>query len=150
LLSRALQNVFCRRFDAALNDLNLWPEATRTKMKAAFADSIKQDYPDFAARLTSSDGMTSATASNLPRKINWLKDLSLDETFLAAKLDAVERKQIIDQVEKTSFDVPDSWESELRVRRVSLGEAEGLIVRGTQLLCGGTGNCETWVFRRSQ
>ena len=53
-------------------------------------------------------------------------------------------------MEKTSFDVPDSWESELRVRRVSLGEAEGLILRGTKLLCGGTGNCETWVFRRSQ
>jgi len=80
----------------------------------------------------------------------WLKDLSANETFLAANLTAVERKQIIDQVQNTSFDAPDSWESELRVRRVSLGEADGLILRGTQLLCGGTGNCETWVFRRSQ
>jgi len=53
LLSRALQNVFCRRFDDAVNDLNLWPEATRSKMKAEFAESIKQDYPEFAARLMS-------------------------------------------------------------------------------------------------
>ena len=32
-----------------------------------------------------------------------------------------------------------SWESELRVRHISLGEAEGLVVRGTQLLCWGNG-----------
>jgi len=51
LLSRALQHVFCHEFDAALSDLNLWPEATRTKMKAAFADSIKEDSPEFAAQL---------------------------------------------------------------------------------------------------
>jgi len=149
LLSRALQNVFCRRFDAAQNDLNLWPEATRAKMKAAFADSIKEDYPEFAARLTAPGGMA-PPARNLPRKIAWLKDLSASETFLAADLTLAERKQIIDQVEKTSFDFPSAWESELRVRRVSLGDMEGLLIRGTQLLCGGTGNCETWVFRRHQ
>jgi len=51
LLSRALQHVYCRQFDAAMSDLNLWPEATRAKMKAAFAESIKQDYPEFATRL---------------------------------------------------------------------------------------------------
>jgi hypothetical protein len=51
LLSRALQHVFCRRFNDAMSDLNLWPEADRTKMKADFADSIKQEYPEFAARL---------------------------------------------------------------------------------------------------
>ena len=65
LLSRALQNVFCQRFDAALNDLNLWPEATRTKMKAAFAESIKQDYPEFAARLTSPPQGAAARRSSL-------------------------------------------------------------------------------------
>jgi len=52
LLSRALQRVFCRQFDDAMVDLNLWPETTRTKMKANFAASIKQDYPEFAARLS--------------------------------------------------------------------------------------------------
>jgi hypothetical protein len=54
LLSRALQHVFCRQFDDALSDLNLWPEASRGKMKTAFAESIKQDYPEFAARLLGS------------------------------------------------------------------------------------------------
>jgi hypothetical protein len=79
----------------------------------------------------------------------WLNDLSTRETFRAANLSAAEQKEIIDQVEKTSFDIPDSWQTELRVRRISLGESDGLLIRGTQLLCGGTGNCETWVFRRS-
>lgn len=144
LLSRALQRVFCQQFDAAVNDLNLWPEATRTIMKTAFAESIKQDYPEFAARLTVPREMTS------PQTITWPKEWRDNQTFLAAKLTAAERKLIIDQVEKTSFDVPDSWESELQVRRVSLGEPDGLVIRGTQMLCGGTGNCETWVFRRSQ
>jgi hypothetical protein len=51
LLSRALQHVFCRQFDAAVSDLNLWPDANRVKMKTDFAQSIKQDYPEFAARL---------------------------------------------------------------------------------------------------
>jgi len=53
LLSRALQHVFCRQFDAAVSDLDLWPAATRAKMVAAFAESIKRDYPAFAAKLTS-------------------------------------------------------------------------------------------------
>jgi len=51
LFSRALQHVFCRQFDAAVSDLNFWPEANRTKMSTDFAESIKQDYPEFAARL---------------------------------------------------------------------------------------------------
>jgi hypothetical protein len=126
------------------------PGITKTKMKAAFAEFIKQDYPAFAARLISQGGIASSETGKLPRTIHWLKELSDDETFLAAKLTEAEQKQIIDQVEKTSFDAPDSWESELRVRRVSLGESEGLLIRGTRLLCGGTGNCESWVFRRSQ
>ncbi len=54
LLSRALQYVFCRKFEDALNDLNLWPEATRPKMKADFANSIREDYPEFAAKLRES------------------------------------------------------------------------------------------------
>ena len=51
LLSRALQHVFCRQFDQAMNDLDLWPEATRAKMKNNFAQPIEQDFPDFAKRL---------------------------------------------------------------------------------------------------
>ena len=153
LLSLALQHTFCRQFDKALHYLNLWPEVTgnpattRKKVTAAFAESIKQEYPDFAVRLLSIS--ESAPATGAPQTTDWLKDMSANETFLAAKLTAAEQKQIIDQVGNTSFDAPDSWEAELRVRRVSLGELDGLIIRGTQLLCGGTGNCETWVFRRS-
>ena len=54
LLSRALQRVFCRQYEEALSDLDLWPEATREGMKADFAKSVKEDYPDFATRLTRS------------------------------------------------------------------------------------------------
>jgi len=156
LLSLALQHTFCRQFDKALHYLNLWPEVTgnpvtsRKRVLAAFAESIKEDYPDFAARLMPSGGTASAQINNAPPKITKFLNLGNQETFLAAKLTAAERKQIIDQVEKTSFDVPDDWESELRVRRVPLGRTDGFVIRGTRLLCGATGNCETWVFRRDQ
>jgi hypothetical protein len=119
-------------------------------MKAGFAQSIKQDYPEFAARLKDPGGMASSPpSSSLPQSIDWLKDLSDHETLLAAKLTETERKQIIEQVENTSFDAPDSWATELRVRRVSPGQWDGLLIRGSKLLCGGTGNCETWLFRRT-
>ena len=52
LLSKALQHLFCRQFDQAVQVLDLWPESSRAKMKQDFAASIKDDYPDFAARLT--------------------------------------------------------------------------------------------------
>jgi hypothetical protein len=68
----------------------------------------------------------------------------------AAKLPAAEVKQILDQVEQTSFDTPDSWEAELRMRQLSIAGGDGLVVRGTEMLCGGTGNCETWLFRRAK
>lgn len=58
LLSRALQNTFCRQFDEALADLNLWPEAGRAQIKADFADSIRADYPEFAEKLRESAGNT--------------------------------------------------------------------------------------------
>jgi hypothetical protein len=54
LLSRALQHVFCRQFDEALSDLNLWPEASRSKMKSGFADFIQANNPEFALRLRES------------------------------------------------------------------------------------------------
>jgi hypothetical protein len=133
LLSLALQHTFCRQFDQALYYLNLWPEAskypraTRKKVTAAFGESIKQEYPDFGERLLSLSEMASAPPSRSAERIGWwLKDLSADETFLAARLTAAERKQIIDQVENTSFDAPDSWDTELRVRRISLGRADAL------------------------
>jgi hypothetical protein len=53
-LSRALQLVFCRQFDEAMKFLDQWPAASRAEMKKGFAQSIQQDYPEFAARLLSS------------------------------------------------------------------------------------------------
>src|SRR5882724_7173519 len=50
LLSRALQHVFCRQFDAAKSDLELWPEMQRKELNKQFAESIKQEYPEFATR----------------------------------------------------------------------------------------------------
>jgi hypothetical protein len=76
-----------------------------------------------------------------------MQTLAVTETFSAAKLSAKEVKEIIAGVEESAFDTPDSWEKELRVRRVDLGGGPGIVVRGTNLLCGATGNCETWVLR---
>jgi hypothetical protein len=52
VLARAAQHVFCHQYDAALADLDLWPAPSRAEMKSNFAASIKDDYPDFAARLS--------------------------------------------------------------------------------------------------
>lgn len=54
LLERAGQHVFCRQFDAALLDLDLWPTASRADIKAQLASGIKDDFPEFAARLIQS------------------------------------------------------------------------------------------------
>jgi hypothetical protein len=54
LLSRALQYVFCQRFDEAVKQLDLWPEADRGRMKIGFADAIREDYPEFVAKLRES------------------------------------------------------------------------------------------------
>jgi hypothetical protein len=54
LLSRALQYVFCRRFDEAMKELDLWPQGDRGKMKMGFADAIREDYPEFAAKIRES------------------------------------------------------------------------------------------------
>ena len=51
LLSRALQHAFCRQFDAAMSDLDLWPEASRAEMKASFGASLREEYPEFAEKL---------------------------------------------------------------------------------------------------
>jgi hypothetical protein len=76
--------------------------------------------------------------------------LRVDYTFRDAGIPRSQIRQITAQIEKTSFDAPDSWEQELRIRRVALGQADVLVVRGTSLLCGATGNCQAWVFLRSQ
>ena len=54
LFSRALQYVFCRKFDEAMKELDSWPESDRGKMKRGFADAIREDDPEFAAKLRES------------------------------------------------------------------------------------------------
>jgi hypothetical protein len=89
------------------------------------------------------------TALAQPLQLPAMESLKTSETFQATNLSSAETARIFKQIEETSFDYPDSWQSELRVRRVSLGDTDGLVIQGTKLLCGGTGNCQTWVFRRS-
>lgn len=76
-----------------------------------------------------------------------MQQLGPQETFAASRLSASAIRQIEAEVEASAYDTPASWAAELRVRRVDLGAARGLIVQGTKLLCGGTGNCQTWVLR---
>ena len=77
-----------------------------------------------------------------------MERLGPKESFSAARLTAKESAQIIAAIQDSAYDVPDSWESELRVRRVDLGAGPGLVVEGTNLLCGATGNCQIWVLRK--
>jgi hypothetical protein len=71
------------------------------------------------------------------------------ETIAKIKLSPPELKQIVSAVEATAFDAPDSWEKELRARRISLRAVPGLVLQGTDLLCGATENCQLFVFRRA-
>jgi len=54
----------------------------------------------------------------------------------------------IDRFNAKVHDTPESWTAELRARKVSLGSAPCLAVQGSKLLCGATGNCQTWIFRK--
>jgi hypothetical protein len=90
-------------------------------------------------------GLVLAQSIRIPPMQKTLADF---ETFQSAKMSSNEANGILRQIEETSLDYPDSWRSELRLRRVSLGDTDGLVVRGTKLLCGGTGNCQTWIFRQ--
>lgn len=79
-----------------------------------------------------------------------MQSLTAKDTWAAAKFSATEIQQITAAVEDSAFDTPDSWEQELRVRRVNLGATEsGIIAQGTKLLCGGTGNCQIFVLRKT-
>jgi hypothetical protein len=70
------------------------------------------------------------------------------DTRSAAGLSADEFAQIVAAIEEQSFDAPNDWDAELRFRRIRIGTGDGLVVRGTALLCGGTGNCQTWLMQR--
>ena len=77
-----------------------------------------------------------------------MESLGPNDTFRAAQLTKKEVEELVRQVEDSAFDTAEDWQSELRVRRVDLGRTPGIIIQGTKLLCGATGNCQTWVFRK--
>lgn len=77
-----------------------------------------------------------------------MESLAPNDTFRASQLTKKEVEELVRQVQESAFDTADDWQSELRVRRVDLGRSPGIIIQGTKLLCGATGNCQTWVFRK--
>jgi hypothetical protein len=76
--------------------------------------------------------------------------LKAAETFSVAKLSAAEVQEILKQVEADVDYRPKSWQDELSIRHVRLGLVDGLVLQGLHDLCGATGNCTTWVFRRER
>jgi hypothetical protein len=78
-----------------------------------------------------------------------MKSLGSKDSLAAGNLSAKELSEIIASVEKSAYDTPESWSTELRLRRVDLGNGPGIVVQGTSLLCGATGNCQIWVFRKA-
>jgi hypothetical protein len=71
-----------------------------------------------------------------------MQSLGPKDTFATAKLSAAEVQDILKQVERSAYDEPNDWRNELRVRRVDLGSRPGLVLQGSKLLCGATGNCQ--------
>jgi hypothetical protein len=78
-----------------------------------------------------------------------MESLGSKDSLAAANLSAKEIREIIAGVKKSAYDMPESWSTELRLRRVDLGNGAGIVVQGRSLLCGGTGNCQIWVFRKA-
>ncbi len=72
---------------------------------------------------------------------------SNEDTFVDSGLKPAARREIFDAVAITAYDTPESWDAELRVRRQRVGPWFVAVVRGTSLLCGATGDCQTWLFR---
>jgi hypothetical protein len=70
------------------------------------------------------------------------------DTLARTGLSQNEIRQVVAAVEANAFDTPASWTDELRATRVDLGSSAGLVVRGSKLLCGATGNCQLFVLRR--
>jgi hypothetical protein len=78
-----------------------------------------------------------------------MQSLGNKDTVAVANISEDEFHEIVGAVKKSAYDVPKSWKAELRFRRIDLGNYPGLAVQGTNLLCGGTGNCQIWLFRKA-
>jgi len=70
-----------------------------------------------------------------------MQSLGPKDTFNSVGLSAKEVP--VEEMEQSAYDTPDDWKKELRVRRTDLGNNPGMMVQGSKLLCGGTGNCGT-------
>jgi hypothetical protein len=77
------------------------------------------------------------------------QSLPLHNGISGIGLSTEERRQVLSGVARSAFDTPDSWEEELSATRVDLGASRGIVLRGTKLLCGGTGNCQLFVMRET-
>src|SRR5437870_12699435 len=64
--------------------------------------------------------------------------LKVSETLRAAKLSLSENMQICEQLQTTSFDLPGSWETQLRGPRVSRRPEERLAIQSSERHCGRT------------
>lgn len=71
-----------------------------------------------------------------------------DDTLAAAGIRGRDLASLVAQISSTAFDTPASWSSELRARYIRADGEHFLVIRGTHLLCGGTGACQTWLFQR--
>jgi len=61
------------------------------------------------------------------------KTLGAADTFASAKLTKREVTKLMLVLEQLAYDIPDSWKTELRARRIDLGNSEGLVFEGTNL-----------------
>jgi hypothetical protein len=77
-----------------------------------------------------------------------VQHLGPKDAFACARLPAKETREVIAEVERSAYDTPGSWSTELRAKRITLGHTPGLAIQGSKLLCGATGNCQTWIFRK--
>jgi hypothetical protein len=49
--ARISQHVFCREYDDALKDINLWAPGKRLDVTKGLAEAFKVEYPEFVAKL---------------------------------------------------------------------------------------------------
>ena len=77
------------------------------------------------------------------------QSLGAQNTWAAAHISQQDQRQIIDALQASAFDEPSSWLTEFRLRQIDQNRQRILIVSAAHDLCGATGNCQLWVFRRS-
>jgi len=126
------------------------PRATETKPSPARVRPTATRSLKLALSLTllvSTSGLAPSGVVALADRVSVLPSMA---RLTSLGLPATDIRQIVSAVEPVAFDSPDSWDDELRARRVNLGTSQGLVLQGTNLLCGATGNCQLFVLRRTK